>query len=64
MTHYGIPNMHPLPVEQGCQLRRKPLRRGLGRLLHDDAATLAFFDALILSDDENSAEDRGGHRTT
>ena len=27
------------------------LRRGLARLLHDDAAMLAFFDALILSDD-------------
>jgi hypothetical protein len=28
------------------------LRRGLARLLHDDAAALAFFDRLILSDDE------------
>jgi hypothetical protein len=28
------------------------LRRGLARLLPDDAATLAFFDSLILSDDE------------
>jgi hypothetical protein len=28
------------------------LRRGLARLLPDDAATLAFFDGLILSDDE------------
>lgn len=26
------------------------LRRGLARLLYDDPATLAFFDALILSD--------------
>jgi hypothetical protein len=44
--------MHPLLIEQGCQLRRKPLRRGLARLLHDDAATLAFFNAFILSGDE------------
>jgi hypothetical protein len=27
------------------------LRRGLGRLLADDPETMAFFDALILSDD-------------
>jgi hypothetical protein len=29
------------------------LRRGLARLLHDDATTLAFFDVIVLSGDEN-----------
>jgi hypothetical protein len=38
------------------------LRRGLARLLHDDAATLAFFDSFILSDDENWALRLRGHR--
>jgi hypothetical protein len=33
-------------------LQRLQRKRGLARLLHDDAATLAFFDGLILSDDE------------
>jgi hypothetical protein len=32
------------------------LRRGLARILNDDPATLAFFDGLILSDDDKGPQ--------